>query len=54
MRMNYSANELKGILNKSKRAVGGRTITGLEIETISPFKEKPSEVSNVDSIHGGR
>ena len=54
MRRNYSANELKGILDNLKKAAGGKIITGVELEAISPFKEKPSEVSKMDSIHGGR
>jgi len=54
MRNNYSAKELKGILDQLKKAVGGKVITGFELEAISPFKEKPTEVAKIDTKHGGR
>ena len=54
MRRNYSANELKGILDQLKKAAGGKIITALKLEAIAPFKEKPSELAKIDVAHDGR
>jgi len=53
MRKNYSANELKIILNELKEIAGGKVITRFELEQSSPFKENYDEVAEIDRRHSG-
>lgn len=53
LRKNYTAKELKVIFNNIKKFVGGKTVSLSQIEELAPFKEKMSEVIEVDIKHGG-
>lgn len=53
MRKNYSATELKEIMNSIEEYAGGKRISLFQLKVLSPFKEEPSEVSTIDLKHAG-
>lgn len=53
MRNNYSADELKEIIERIEKYVGGKSVHLHQIQSLAPFKEDPSEVSRINMKHGG-